>query len=268
MIIDIFTILVQIINFLILVFLLKKFLFSRILDIIDERENQIGKQFAEVEQKEKAVEQEFEKQREIREKLEREWQDNLARIKREIETKRGAMMAEAREAVNKVQSEWERAISTQREAFLKGLKRLSCQQVFIISKKVLSELANANLEDQLIESFINQLEGLDKQKREEFRLDGRKGLSGKNKNSVEINTAFPLSEESKNLLLKKVRQLINNDIIPSFHISDNLICGIELRTESKKIAWSMENYLDMLEEGLKDIFVENNEISNLEGHKE
>ena len=263
MIIDIFTVLVQIINFLILVFLLKKFLFNRILNIIDERESQIGKRFAEAEQKEKDAEQELEKQREIREKLEREWEDNLAKIKREIEAKRGKMMAEAREAVKEVQAEWERAILTQREAFLKELRRLSCQQVFVISKKVLSELANTRLEDQLIDSFITQLEELDEQKREEFKWDAAKELSEQSKNRVEINTAFPLSEESKDLLLKKVKQLTNNDIIPSFHISPSLICGIELRTESNKIAWSMENYLDMLESGLKDIFVENKEFSNL-----
>ncbi len=263
MIIDIFTVLVQIINFLILVFLLKKFLFNRILNIIDERESQIGKQFAEAEQKEKDAEQELEKQREIREKLEREWEDNLAKIKREIEAKRGTMMAEAREAVKEVQAEWERAILIQREAFLKELRELSCQQVFVISKKVLSELANTRLEDQLIDSFITQLEELDEQKREEFKWDAAKGLSEQSKNRVEINTAFPLSEESKDVLLKKVKQLTNNDIIPSFHISPSLICGIELRTESKKIAWSMENYLDTLERGLKDIFVENKEFSNL-----
>ena len=264
MIIDIFTVLVQIINFLILVFLLKKFLFNRILNIIDEREGQIGKQFAEAEQKEKDAEQELEKQREIREKLEREWEDNLARIKREIEAKRGTMMTEAREAVNEVQVEWERAILTQREAFLKELRGLSCQQVFVISKKVLAELANTSLEDQLIESFINQLEGLDKQKREEFKWDGAKVSGEQNKGRVEINTAFPLNDESKDLLLKKVKELINDDIVPSFHISPSLICGIELRTESKKISWNMENYLDMLEKGLKDIFVENKELSNVE----
>ena len=264
MIIDTFTVLVQIINFLILVFLLKKFLFNRIINIIDEREGQIGKQFAEAEQKEKDAEQELEKQREIREKLEMEWEDNLARIKREIEVKRGTMMKEAREAVNEVQAEWERAILTQREAFLKELRRLSCQQVFVISKKVLAELANTSLEDQLIESFINQLEGLDKQRREEFKWDGAKGLSEQTKDRIEINTAFPLSDESKDLLLKKVKELINNDIVPSFHISPSLICGIELRTESKKIAWNMENYLDMLEKGFKDIFVENKESSNPE----
>jgi len=41
MLLDSFTIIAQIINFLILVYLLKRFLFNRIIKIMDEREKQI-----------------------------------------------------------------------------------------------------------------------------------------------------------------------------------------------------------------------------------
>ncbi|HNR65078.1 MAG TPA: hypothetical protein PKJ95_02160 [Atribacterota bacterium] len=264
MIVDLFTVIVQIVNFLILLFLLKKFLFNRIINIIDERENQIGKQFAEAEQKEKDAKLELEKQRKGREKLEREWEDNLIKIKREIEAERGKMMEEARVAVNEAQGEWERAIRAQRDAFLKELRKLSCQQVFLISKKVLADLADNRLEDQLINSFIAQLEGLDGRQRQEFKRDEFKGSGGQiRKNKVEINTAFPLSEEAKDLLIRKVKQLVDRDALPVFYVYPDLICGIELKTESKKIAWSMEHYLDLLEMGFEDIFMGNKEIVNL-----
>jgi F-type H+-transporting ATPase subunit b len=35
-----------------------------------------------------------------------------------------------------------------------------------------------------------------------------------------------------------------------------LICGIETRTEGKKISWNIEHYLDGLEEQLKKAFTE------------
>lgn len=263
MIVDLFTVIVQIVNFLILLFLLKKFLFNRIINIIDERESQIGKQFAEAEQKEKDAELEFEKQRKAREKLEREWEDNLIKIKREIEEARGKMLEEARSSVNEAQGEWERAILIQRDSFLKELRKLSCQQVFHISKKVLADLANARLEDQLIGSFIVQLEELDGHQRQEFKRDEFKESGGRIRDKVEINTAFPLSEGVKDLLINKVKQLIDKDALPVFSVSPDLICGIELKTESKKLAWSMEHYLDLLEKGFKDIFMENKEPGNL-----
>jgi len=232
---------------------------------MDERENQINKQLSEAEQREKDAEQELAKQRKIREKLEREWEDSLTKIKKEVQAKREKMIDEARESVNEVQEEWKKAILTQRHAFLQELKRLSCQQVCLVSKKVLADLANAKLEDQLIDSFINQLEELDENKKQEFRRDQTKVLSSQNqnKNKVEIYTGFPLSENTKDLLTEKVKKLVHKDVQPTFQTSRELICGIELRSEGKKIAWSMENYLDLLEKGLKDIFEENRQESEL-----
>lgn len=262
MIIDLFTIIAQIVNFLILVFLLKKLLFNRIISIIDERESEIKKQLIEAEQKEKKADKELKKQRKIREKLELEWENDLARIKQEIQEKRAKMMEEARESVEQSQQEWESAISIQRDAFLKELRKLSCKQILLISKKVLSELANARLEDQLIESFIDQIKSLDEHKKQEFRWEKSKELAGQNGNRVEINSAFPLSEEAKKILTTTVKELIHKDILPIFSISEDLICGIELRSEDKKIGWNMENYLDMLERGLQDIFVESKGMNN------
>ncbi len=264
MIIDLFTVVAQIINFLILVFLLKKFLFSKITGIMDERESQINKRLSDAEQREKEAEQELEKQRKIREKLEQEWEDNLAKIKREVQAKREKMIEEARQSVNQLQQEWKRAISTQRQAFLQELRKLSGQQVCLISKKVLADLANSKLENQLIESFLNQLEELEEDKKKEFRWDESKALKEENKNKVEIHTAFPLDEESKALLTKKVKKLVHKDVQPVYHTSGDLICGIELRSEGKKIAWSVEHYLDMLEKVLKDIWEEDRLESELE----
>jgi len=44
----------------------------------------------------------------------------------------------------------------------------------------------------------------------------------------------------------------------NFQVSPELICGIETRSEGKKISWNIENYLDGLEEQLKKAFTEFN----------
>ena len=49
MLIDVFTVIAQIVNFLILVYLLKRFLFHRIIKIMDEREDQITGRMQEAE---------------------------------------------------------------------------------------------------------------------------------------------------------------------------------------------------------------------------
>ncbi|MDD4765655.1 MAG: hypothetical protein PHS39_07315, partial [Atribacterota bacterium] len=84
MIIDTFTVIAQIINFLILVLLLKKFLFNKIMGIIDEREEQIKEQIESTEKQQKDAEEEIKKQRKIREKMEENWDNDLAQMKKEL----------------------------------------------------------------------------------------------------------------------------------------------------------------------------------------
>jgi len=246
-----FTVIAQIINFLILVILLKKFLFNKIVGIIDEREGQIKEQIKNAEQQQKEAGEEIKKQRKIREKLENNWDDNLARMKKELQDKREKMMEEARQAVNEEEKDWKNSILKQRDAFLKELKQSSCQQVCQISRKVLADLANERLENQLIESFLQQLEN------EKDNNDKKFQLSDLDSNKeVEINTTFQLQKKEKEMIVNKLKNILQNEMNISFKESQDLICGIELRAEGKKISWSIESYLHSLEKNLQKIFDE------------
>lgn len=259
MIIDLFTVGAQILNFLILVFLLKKFLFNKIISIMDEREEKIANQLSSLEQRETEVREELEKQKKIREKMDGEWEENLARVKKEVQSRREDMLEEARASVSQVEEDWKRAILVQRDAFLKELRKQSFEQVCSVSKKVLADLANVRLESQLIESFITQLEGLEEEKKQSFRWDTPNLAVKNNKKTVEITTAFPLGQEEKSLLREEVKKLIQADVQPAFKVNSGLICGIELKTQDKKISWNIENYLDVLEKGLKKLLEESKE---------
>ncbi len=251
MLIDLFTVIAQIINFIILVFLLKKFLFNKIISIMDERESQISEQLANAEQKENDAREEAEKQQKIREKLEQEWDESLARIKHELQLKREEMMKKARESVDQAEKNWRNSLTKQHSAFLRELRQLSCHQVCQVSKKVLADLANEKLENQLIRSFLNQLEDLKDNKEQNFRLSDLKG-----EKEVEIHTAFKLRKEDKDLIAEKIKDLARKQVVVVFKESGDLICGIELKSEGKKISWSIESYLDALEKSLKEVLEE------------
>ena len=251
MIIDMFTVIAQIINFLILVLLLKKFLFNKIVGIIDEREEQIKEQIDSAEQQQKEAEEEIKKQRKIREKMEENWDDDLAQMKKELQAKREKMMEEAREAVNEEEKNWKNSIAKQRDAFLRELKQSSCQQVCQISRKVLADLANEKLENQLIDSFLKQLEDAKDNNGQGFLLSDLNA-----KKEVEINTAFQLQKKEKEKITDKLKNLLQDEIDISFKESEDLICGIELRAKGKKISWSIESYLNSLEKNLQKLFEE------------
>lgn len=251
MLIDSFTIIAQIINFLILVYLLKRFLFNRIIKIMDDRENQIIERMQDAEVAKEEAQKELEEQRRIKEELQEKWNEMLAQAKKDARKKRDELVRDARKKIGEEQKNWREAISKQRTAFLRDLRHLSCEQVCQISRKALSDLASEKLENQLIENFLIQLQRLTKAEKADFirfiHRDERK---------IWVNSSFRLTREKESEIRKTLEEIIGDKVEINFKVSPDLICGIETRTEGKKISWNIENYLDGLEEQLKKAFTE------------
>ena len=110
MLIDSFTIIAQIINFLILVYLLKRFLFNRIIQIMDEREKQITDQMQDAKTAKETAQKELDEQQRIREELQEKWNEMLAQAKKDAQKKREELVKEARSKIDEEQKNW-RAVS-------------------------------------------------------------------------------------------------------------------------------------------------------------
>ena len=110
MLIDVFTVIAQIINFLILVYLLKRFLFHRIIKIMDDRENQITGQMKDAETAKAETRKELEEQQRIREELAQKWDEMLAQAKKDAQKKKDALVKDAREKIEEEQKSWRGAM--------------------------------------------------------------------------------------------------------------------------------------------------------------
>ena len=251
MLIDSFTVIAQIINFLILIYLLKRFLFNRIIKIMDDREMQITGQMQDADAAKEEAQKELEEQRRIREELQEKWNEMLAQAKKDAQKKREELVKDARKKIDEEQKNWREAILKQRTAFLRDLRHLSCEQVCQISRKVLSDLAGEKLENQLIENFLVQLGKLTKEEKADFVR-----FINKDERKIWVNSSFRLTKEKESEIRKTLEDVIGDKVEINFKVSPDLICGIETRTEGKKISWNIENYLDGLEEQLKKAFTE------------
>lgn len=251
MLIDSFTIIAQIINFLILIYLLKRFLFNRIIQIMDEREKQITEQMQDAKTAKEAAQKELDEQQRIRKELQEKWNEMLAQAKKDAQKKREELVKDARSKIDEEQKNWREAISKQRTAFLRDLRHLSCEQVCQMSRKVLTDLADEKLEDQLIENFLIQLGKLSKKEKDDFIR-----FINKDERKLWVDSSFQLTRQKESEIRKILEEIIGDKVEINFKVSPKLICGIETRTEGKKISWNIENYLDGLEEQLKKAFTE------------
>lgn len=242
MLIDWFTVFAQIVNFLVLIFLLKRFLYGRIIRAMDQREEKIATRLAEADEKRKEAGREAEKFREKNEELEARREEFLRQARAEADSRKEDLIRKGREEVDRMQSRWQDSIARGKEDFLRDLRRLAAGQVFAVARRSLAELADAGLERQAVDVFIRRLRGLHPQELEEMRAILARG--GK---EVIIRSAFELSGEDRDRLQRALRESLADELEISYQTSPDLVMGVEMKVDGRKVAWSVDHYLRSLE---------------------
>ena len=102
MLIDWFTVIAQVVNFLILVWLLKRFLYKPILGAIDAREQRIAKELADADAKKEEAKKEREEFQHKNEELDRQRAALLDKATEEVKAERRRLLDEARQAADQL----------------------------------------------------------------------------------------------------------------------------------------------------------------------
>lgn len=249
--IDWFTLVAQIINFLVLVGLLKYFLYDRILHVADEREAQIADRFEEAEEAKQAAHEEAEIYRAKSQELEDEREQYIFEARQEVEAQRKELLKEARQEVEETQVQWYEAVQREKDLFLQDLRRRSGQQIYAVTHRVLADLADAELEQRIVQTFMERLDRLDDDEREALAESIQK--SGE---KVIIRSAFEMSKGTRRDLMGSIQDQWGDGVEGQFETSRDLIAGIELRADGYQIAWSLQDYLESLEANMSQVFEE------------
>ncbi len=238
-----FTILAQIINFLILVVLLKYFLYGRIIKTMDDREQKIKSRLEEADEKKQEATAEVEKyQAKVRDLKEKQDQ-KLAEMKEEIEHVRKEDLRRSREEVDLQRVRWFEALQQELESFHEDLRQQIVEGIFKISAQVLTDLADTDLQENITLVFLRRLQKLSVAERNKLN----RALQEFQEKPV-IQSAFDLPDSLRQTIRLKVQELFpqTNDI--RFEQNSTLHCGIELKAGGYKIAWTINSYLESLEE--------------------
>ncbi len=240
--IDWFTLTAQIINFLILLFLLNRFLFKPVMGIMQKREQNIAERIERAEQKEREAEEEAERYRQKQEDFKKRRDDEILAAEEEAKEIKQQAVREAKEEARKLREQWEEALQRDKEEFLSRLRGEVGQEVCDTSKAVLAELANEEMERRIVDTFLQRFSDMDDEELGKIKSD-----SEKTDQKVVIVTAFGIAKEQKQQLEKKIKKALANSNV-QFRTDGELICGIEMRTGGHLLRWSIEGYLDELKE--------------------
>ncbi len=245
--IDWFVFLAQIFNFLLLMYLLKRFLYGRIIKAMDDREAKIAARFAEADElKVKANEaaELYEKRNQI---LSETKDKMLNEATMAADAKRKELMEKVRVEVDQVKVRWQDMLLREKDAFFYDLRQRAAQQLYATARKALSDLADADLEDRIVEEFLRRIKALD----EEKSVQMRKAISGGG-NKVVIQSAFNISASRQAQIEEVLKKQITNGFTIRYLEQPEIVSGIEMRVNGHKVAWSLNEYLETLVENLTE----------------
>lgn len=253
----------QIVNFLILIAVLQRFLYRPIIRAMSRREQTIRSRLEAGEQAQKVAQQEAEAYRLQQQQLADKQTAMLSQTKAEVEQARKKLLENARVEVEATQSRWQTSIQQQKDSFLQELRHRAVQQIEEAIRRILFDLANVNLEQLVISEFLKRLTKL---KEEEYQLLTHVvATSNHNLEPMGIHSAFEIPEESRQAIQSTLQKELSTDVKLQFETTPDLICGIELRASGCKLSWSFDNYLDALAENLSAVFEQESEGKNEPG---
>ena len=263
MLIDWFTVGAQVLNFLILVWLLKHFLYKPILKAIDAREKRIASELADADAKKSEAQKERDDFQNKNKVFDQQRSALLAKAADEAKVERERLLDEAHKDADTLRAVQAAALRNDQKRLGSAITDLAKQEVFGIARKTLADLATVSLEERMGEVFTRRLR----------EMDGKaKALLGAAlKSSSEpavVRSTFDLGAAQRAAVQNALNETFSAEIHIRFKTSPDLISGIELTTNGQKVAWSIADYLASLGKGVDELLKKRDETAAAEAKAE
>jgi F-type H+-transporting ATPase subunit b len=248
MLIDWFTVGAQALNFLILVWLMKRFLYKPILHAIDAREQRIAAELADADAKKSEAQQERDEFQHKNEEFDQQRAALLSQATDEVNAERQRLLDAARQAADTVRAKRHDALQREQQSLNEEITRRTRDEVYAIARKTLTDLAGTSLEERMSQVFTRRLRELDDEAKGSL-AQALKTLS----DPVRVRSAFDLPPEQQATIQQALNETFSAEIPVRFETAPDVISGIELSTNGRKVAWSIADFLVSLEKSVGEL---------------
>ncbi|MEO6246054.1 MAG: F0F1 ATP synthase subunit delta [Opitutaceae bacterium] len=248
MLIDWFTVGAQALNFLLLVWLMKHFLYQPILHAIDAREEKIAAEHADAAAKKAEAAKDRDEFQKKNEEFEQQRAALFSKATDEAKAERQCLLDDARKAADALSAKRHETLQNDVHNLSQAIARRTQQEVFSIARKALADLATASLEERLVAVFIRRLGEMDGPAKATLGS----ALKAASEPAV-VRSAFELPAEERAKIQNAINVTLSVDAHLRFETAPDLIGGIELTANGQKMAWSIGNYLKSLGKGVDEI---------------
>ena len=243
MLIDWFTVGAQVVNFVILVWLMKHFLYKPILNAIDAREKRIASELADA----NAKRTEAEKERADFERKNKAFNDQrsalLIKATGDAKAEGAQLLDKARKDADSLRDTQAAALQNDYERMGGQITRIAAEEVLGIARKALADLATVSLEERMGEVFtrrVHQMNGKDK----DLLAAALKASS----EPAVVRSAFAMPTDQQAAIQNALNETFSAVVRIRFETTKEAICGIELSANGQKVGWSIATYISALDE--------------------
>ncbi len=239
--VDWITVLAQIVNFLVLIWLLKRYLYRPILNGIDAREAEIAERMfaaTRAEEKAQATEAEYIKQLATLQANEMAMTDSA---RQKAEAARDVLLADARELFEKERADWKDHLESEGQKYIDDLHNSGTSALLSLTRKALDDLADETLEERIVAHATTRLIPMS----DEFL----KAASGATE--AIATTRDPLPDAAHERLKADLHNILP-DIALRFETDTTQSPGLVIRMGGAQVAWTIDTYIDGLVTILED----------------
>jgi F-type H+-transporting ATPase subunit b len=247
--IDWFTVGAQLLNFIILVWLMKRFLYQPVLNAIAAREQKIAAQLADA----AATKAQAHQQQDRFEKKNQAFDEQRAELLRQAtddaNAERQRLLTEARKAADAASAARAKAVLADTQQLHGEIVRQTQQQVFDIARRVLGDLADISLEQRACEVFIQRLHSVDGTTLATLST----ALKATSTDAPALlRSAFDLPAAQRAAIQAALDDTFGQAIALKVETAPEVVSGIELSAQGQKLAWSIADYLAALSSHLQE----------------
>jgi F-type H+-transporting ATPase subunit b len=245
MLIDNFTVIAQLINFLILVWLLKRFLYQPVLRAIDARERRLQEQQRQAQNEQEQAQELKHKLEGEQLKLQQQRDTLLEQARTEARELKDRELEKARSEIEAQKEQWRDQVRAEQQQVHTHLRDCVLQELHTAVRHALHDLADQRLEQQMVRHFIALIGHLAPEQCTQLER-----ISANTETDPLLKTSFPVDENTRKDLSSTLSDKLGLKNV-NFRHDTTMTCGIKLEWDDYHLEWNLDAYLEQMKQKLQ-----------------
>ncbi|MFP4375729.1 MAG: F0F1 ATP synthase subunit delta [Spirochaetales bacterium] len=233
---DLFTFLASLFNFIVLLVVLRIFLFKRVTNAMDEREQRIESTWDEAEEEKDQAQRLKSEYEQKMQAAEDERAELFQEAKQQAEAERKEKLEKLRREIDERREEWLADLKEQNEQLISEIDREVARATVSAVQRALGKLADRSLEEQMVHVLARRVRG-------EWADQLKEHVDGA---AIEITTSDELSNEQQDELRTAFEDVGNPEAV-RFEVDGEMVCGARVRIGDKELGWSIADETSEIE---------------------